>query len=118
MGTIDMYKIRYDYSKNYYTHKRIVEWNGLVACKTFLNNLTFTKANKTFKCVVCGKDKSKNTRYVGGYYEKVCINCFPEWVDNSIKALQEMIWLLEKQKEDLKLNEKKWNKEMIIGSLN
>ncbi len=117
MGLIDIYKSEWKVNPHTEEYERKIIWNGLTASDAFLNNLCFKRANKTFKCGICNKEKPKNTRYLGGNYQRVCDDCAPEWIEKSIKALQEMEMLLKESKENLKLNKNKWRKEMIVGAL-
>ncbi len=117
MGLIDSYRCKWDYNPHTNIQKRELLWSGLIASNTFLNNLSFSRANLSFKCRICDKEKPKNTRYLGDNYQKICSDCAPEWIENSFKALQEMEMILKKSKENLKLNKEKWRKEMIIGAL-
>ena len=113
MGVIDIFKRKYSYTEQTYQ----IFWNGLSPSLTFLDTFRFKKANKSFRCCICKKEKPKSTRYLGQRYEQVCCDCSLEWIENSKKALQEMEMLLEESKENLKLNKKKWRKEMIFGAL-
>jgi len=117
MGLIDTYRTKYGVNPLTNEWERELLWNGLIASNAFLNCLSFSKANKSFKCVICDKEKPKNTRYLGESYRRVCSDCAFEWIENSVKALQEMEMLLKKSKENLKLNKDKWRKEMIVGAL-
>ncbi len=118
MGLINFYDSKWEKNPDTKEYERRVLWNGLNASNTFLNSLSFSRANKPFTCVICNKEKPKNTRYLGDNYQKICSDCAPEWIENSFKALQEMEMLLKKSKENLKLNKDKWRKEMIVGALN
>ncbi len=117
MGLIDLSESKWEENPDTKEYERRTIWSGLVASNTFLNNLSFSRANILFKCLICNKQKPKNTRYLGDNYQKVCIDCAPEWIENSFKALQEMEMILTKSKENLKLNKEKWRKEMIVGAL-
>ena len=117
MGLINMYENKYEWNSETGEYRTRLICNGLSISNTFLDIFRFKKANKSFRCNICGKEKPKNTRYLGGNYDRVCCDCSPEWFENSKKALQEMEMLLEKSKKDLKLNKDKWRKEMILGSL-
>ena len=117
MGLIDYYKHEWKWNSEEERYNSRIIWNGLSASNSFLNGLSFTKCNIPFNCKICGKTKPKSTRYVGDNFRKICCDCTSEWVDNSIKTLQEMEMLLKKSKQNLKLNKDKWRKEMLIGAL-
>ncbi len=118
MGLIDLYESKWGENPDTKEYERRTIWNGLNASNTFLNSLNFSKANIPFKCKICDKQKPKNTRYLGDSYQRICSDCAPEWIENSVKALQEMEMILNETKENLKLNKDKWRKEMIVGALN
>ena len=117
MGLIDLYKSKYEFNHKEQQGEWVCIWNGLVASKTFLSNLVFKRANKSFECIICKKEKPKGTRYLGDGWKRVCCDCSLEWIENSKKELQKMDNLLNKAKDSFKLNEIKWRKEMLIGAL-
>ena len=119
MGTINLFEEEsiFNSKKGHYEIK--LKTNGLFTRKTFVNKLKFKRANKPFKCRICEKEKPKNTRYIGGYYEyeKICYNCYIEWFNNSIKELEKLKEIITKNKNDMELNKNRWEREMIVGAL-
>ena len=91
---------------------------GLSPTKTFLGGFSFRKARNSFTCCLCRCEKPKNTRYLGGQYSKICSDCAVEWIENSLKSLENMKNLLKESKKNFELNKDKWKREMILGGLN
>lgn len=92
-------------------------FSGLNLTESFRNGLRFHKANISFKCGECQEQKSKNTRYLGEYYEKICVDCAIKWIEGSIKTFNEAIGLLREAEEDLSINKEKWRREQILGAI-
>ena len=108
-------KYKYKYIDGEYIKEEV--GIGLQITNSFEKGLTFHKARNTFKCYNCGKDKPKNTRYLGGYYEQICVDCVIRWVEGSERTMHKIINMLNEKKIELLKNEKKWRKEMVLGAI-
>ncbi len=90
---------------------------GLKPTATLYKGLVFHKASLSFECNHCREKKPKNTRYLCGDYEKICVDCAVEWIEVSIKTFNELIDTLNQSKDQLLNNTDKWKKEQILGAL-
>lgn len=90
---------------------------GLHLTDTFEKALNFHKARLPFKCGCCDKNKPKRSRYLGREWDKICIDCAVDWINESQKTFNETIKVLEERKVELAENIDKWKKEMILGAL-
>ncbi len=90
---------------------------GLKITKEFRKGLRFCKAKKSFLCHSCQEKKPKGIRFVGGAWEKICIDCVEEWVDESKKTMEEITERLDGIKVELSENKDRWRKEQILGAI-
>jgi len=116
MGIIELYKREYNYNEGG-EYRSVLTKGHLVATPKFLKNLSFTRAREPFRCAICDKNKPKYTRALGDNWNRICIDCANEWIEKSIQHLKEIQDILKGSKKELKLNEKEWRREMLLGAL-
>jgi len=90
---------------------------GLLFTSSFKRGLKFHRAGISFQCICCDKKRPKGTRYLGREWERICLECASEWIENSMNFFKEGFEMLEKDKEELLKNEDKWKRGMILGAL-
>ena len=92
---------------------------GLKLTASFKNGLCFHKSITSFDCWGCGETKHKYTRYLCNGYYKVCVDCATKWIEESKKALNEAIGMLEDRKVEMNDENKikRWNKERVLGAI-
>lgn len=90
---------------------------GLHLTEAFRKGLSFHKARISFNCRSCEEQRPKNTRYLGGEWEKICVDCVMEWIKESEKTMKEITQMLYERKFELSENKEKWRKEQILGAL-
>jgi hypothetical protein len=112
-GVVESYS--YIRNDNPEGRKYIKVITGLKPSKTFLKNSVISKPRKKYYCRIC--EKSKRSRYIGGRYSKICLDCMDKILSKSIDNLEEWKMLLKSQLNELKLNKEKWKREETINNL-
>lgn len=92
-------------------------FKGLIPCNQFWKDLKLKKSQKGFKCICCDKQLPKGTRCIGNTWERVCFNCFKEWINNSNKTFSEIQDYFNDILTELNTNKDKWERELIINNL-
>jgi hypothetical protein len=122
MPIIDFAKTRYHWEENYNNtgvgrYVRDCTFKGLCYKKSFLRMTKIRKARDTFTCRCCDKQRSGGTRYIGATYDKVCLFCVDEWLENSSNTLKDMQSIIKNLNKNVKKHNELWRKEAIAGSI-
>ncbi len=116
MPIFDYARIEWERAENGKNERNLI-FGGLIPKNEFYRQMKIQKSQVGFTCILCRKNRVKGTRYIGGVYDKICYNCVFEWINNSNKTLSEIRGIMEKMKEEIKENKEKWDKEVIVNSL-
>ncbi len=97
--------------------KEKVNYKGIFFPKQFFRDMEIRKSQRRFKCILCKESKSKGIRYIGTHYDRICQDCFLEWIKNSKKTFKQLFIKIREIERIWNKNKSKWEKEVLVDNL-